>query len=532
VHPNTCQSSREAIGDSEEITHQRIFFFYITDLDIMADLAGQVEALMPLEGVDFLLNAIGFNIPEERERIMEAGLSDYEDFRYLVEKDIRDMAEEFGKRTLQNGRITFGLGRTKKLTGVMHWIQDCHRTSDVLDHNNFNEQVLAEAQSRALVRKSDIDLVDTNTKAADPGKFKDERKWPEWEKAFANYLSVIPGVNGVPLSYIVREASEPGHDIEYETFNERMIARAPLVGQYYLADSRRVHNLLTGYVQGEPSESWIRSIARYQDGRRDMFALRRHYAGEGNSTRRIGDAKRIQSTLHYKSERALSFNKFLDSLQKMFTIFEEENEPLSERAKVDELLTKVQNTSLSAAVAQLRFQLNTEGVTFTVASNHLNSAVSQTTDYQVARKIGATYTNEKQHGGRGGGRGNGRFNNRGGRGGGGRGGRGGGRFGGGGRGRGGGANTNTNYYSPAEWNKLSFEERDKIRKERDKKGEQGGSKRSVGDLSVEQFTAMISSVQRDSATTNTTETTDSGDSGNNAGNAFGGKEGAKRQKVS
>ena len=175
-----------------------------------------------------------------------------------------------------------------------------------------------------------------------------------------------------------------------------MIARAPLDGQYYLADSRRVHNLLTGYLQGEQSESWIRSIARYQDGRRDMIALRRHYAGEGNSTHRIGDAKRIQSTLHYKSERALPFNKFLDSLQKMFTIFEEENEPLSERAKVDELLTKVQNTSLSAAVAQLRFQLNTEGVTFTVAANHLNSAVSQTTDYQMARKINATNTNDRQ----------------------------------------------------------------------------------------------------------------------------------------
>jgi hypothetical protein len=43
----------------------------------------------------------------------------------------------------------------------------------------------------------------------------------------------------------------------------------------------------------------------------------------------------------------------------MFTIFEEENEPLTERAKVDELLAKVQNSSLSAAVAQLRYQLNT-----------------------------------------------------------------------------------------------------------------------------------------------------------------------------
>ena len=201
----------------------------------MADLAGQVLAVVvPLEGMDFLLNAIGFNIAEQRQRIMEAGLADYEDFRYLVDKDIRDMAEEFGKRSQLNGRIIFGLGRTKKLTGVMHWIQDCHRTSDVPDHNNFNEQALAEAQSRALVRKSDIDLVDTNTKAADPGKFKDERKWPEWEKAFVNYLSVIPGVNGVPLSYIVREEAEPEEGITYETFNERLVARAPLDGQYYL----------------------------------------------------------------------------------------------------------------------------------------------------------------------------------------------------------------------------------------------------------------------------------------------------------
>jgi hypothetical protein len=493
----------------------------------MADVA---EPPVPLEGVNFLLNAIGFNLAEQRERIMEAGLANYEDFRYLVEKDIRDMAEEFGKRTQPNGRIIFGLGRIKKLTGVMHWIQDCHRTNDVPDHNNFDEEALTEAQSRALVRKSDIDLVDTNTKAADPGKFKDERKWPEWEKAFVNYLSVIPGVNGVPLSYVVRDMAEPEDGVEYDTFNERMIARAPHTGQYFLADSRRVHNLITGFLQGEQSESWIRNIARFQDGRRDIIALCRHYAGEGNSTRRISDAKRIQSTLHYKSERALPFNKFLDSLQRMFTIFEEENEPLSERAKVDELLTKVQHTALAAAVAQLRFQLNTEGVTFTVAANHLNSAVSQTQDYQVARKISSTNTNERQQGGRGG-RGNGRFNNRGGRGGNGRG-----RGGRGGRGssgeRGGKSGFNTNYYSPAEWNKLSFEERDKIRKERDKKGEQGGSKRSIGDLSVEQFTAIISAVKSDQVTIATADSTDTNTSGGNAGNAFGGKEGAKRAKSS
>ena len=252
----------------------------------------------------------------------------------------------------------------------------------------------------------------------------------------------------------------------------------PLNGEYYIADARRVHTLLLGFLQGEQTENWIRSISRYQDGRRDMVALRRHYAGEGNSTRRIADAKKIQSSLHYKTERALPFNKFLDSLQRMFTIFEEENEPLSERAKVDELLSKVQCSGLSAAVAQLRYQLNTTGITFNIAANHLNSEVSQTPDYQLSRRINATNTTGRG-GHRGGGRGDGRgFQGRGGR---------------GGRGT---TPQKTTYYSTTEWEKLSYEERDRVRKEHDKKGEQGGSKRTISEMTTKQLaSAIISSIK-------------------------------------
>ena len=70
---------------------------------------------------------IGFDGAVDRANIMEAGLGDFKDFRFLVEKDIRKMADEFGKRTAANGRIVFGLERTKKLTGVMHWLQDCYK---------------------------------------------------------------------------------------------------------------------------------------------------------------------------------------------------------------------------------------------------------------------------------------------------------------------------------------------------------------------------------------------------------------------
>jgi hypothetical protein len=79
---------------------------------------------------------------------------------------------------------------------------------------------------------------------------------------------------------------------------------------------------------------------------------------------------------------------------------------------------------------------------------------------------------------------------------------------------------------------LSYEERDKIRKERDKKGEQGGTKRSIGDISVEHVTAIIGAMQQvpsvvsteDSITANETTTS------NQAGNAFGGKASAKKMR--
>ena len=132
-----------------------------------------------------------------------------------------------------------------------------------------------------------------------------------------------------------------------------------------------------------------------------MTALRRHYAGEGNSTRRILVAKWIQSRLHFKSKRALPFGIFLSKLQNMFTIFEDagEGEQLTERAKIDELLSKTQNLSLSAAIAQLRFMANTNtNLTFTVAANHLSQAVSQTPDYQMVRSVRSTNTSNRDGG--------------------------------------------------------------------------------------------------------------------------------------
>ena len=125
------------------------------------------------------------------------------------------MAEEFSKLFMAQGLITFCLSHIKCLTGLMHWIQDCFHANSDPDSVTFDKEALTKAQSHALIHKSDIDLVDMNTKVANPGKFKDEHKWPEWSKAFTNYLSVIPGINGVPLANVVCKEEETKDGVEY-----------------------------------------------------------------------------------------------------------------------------------------------------------------------------------------------------------------------------------------------------------------------------------------------------------------------------
>ena len=181
----------------------------------------------------------------------------------------------------------------------------------------------------------------------------------------------------MPLSYVVREKEESDIDGKFESFNERSIACCKLTGVIFQADARKVHQLLKSFLQAETAEQWIKPLAKKQNGRADMIALKNHYSGEGNTSRRIAAAEKLRETLHYKNERALPFSTFLDKLQKMFNIFEEENEEITEPAKVRMLLQKVQHPQVQAAVDALRVRASIDGLTFTVCANHLSAQISE-----------------------------------------------------------------------------------------------------------------------------------------------------------
>ena len=129
-------------------------------------------------------------------------------------------------------------------------------------------------------------------------------------------------------------------------------------------------------------------MSKRQSGREDMDALRKHYSGTDNTSRSIAAAERIHDALHYKNERAMSFSTFLAKMQKMFNIFAEENEPISEQAKVRMLIKKVEHPQLQDAVNALHVRVLMSGSTFTECVNHLSARqVSELSDTQSTRKI-------------------------------------------------------------------------------------------------------------------------------------------------
>ena len=353
-------------------------------------MAGVVD---PYIIVDQCLEWIGFGIPNQRASIStEAGFNSLNDLNDIKEKDIRDMADSFQKRTIAN-RINFGMRRRKWLIAMMHWVQDFSHCSkqptidDFVTANDF-KQVLSTAAQRGSLCKVDMDQVDTISKAADPGKLKDERKWPEWYPAFVNYLSTIPGVYGVPLSYIVHDNAAPDHACDFAgDFTEEIIACAPLNGPKFRADARKVHQLLKNFLRVESAEKWIQPLAPRGNGCDNILELHCHYKGEGNQSRRIASADNYRETLHYKSEHAMPWETFLDRMQKMFNIYKEEGEEMTENAKLRELFKHTKHPQLTESVKALEVRYDMDGLTYTQAANHLTAAVSKLPDYQMARRV-------------------------------------------------------------------------------------------------------------------------------------------------
>ncbi len=365
--------------DDEEQDNEEPVGFVPVDGDVFAPVYLSEE-----DSISQILFWIGFTDRNKRRNIITDSFSAYNDIKMLNEKDITSMALDWAGRTNANGRIHFGLRRTKLLKALVNWVQDFYRISAVPTIANINKEEFISQLHRAIHRaeiRNTMKDASANDESS-PGMLESERQWKQWEEKFVNHLRCQLGSNGIPLSYIIRENNEPNRNGDFPDFITQTIECAPLHGEYFKADRLTVFNLIVSFTTGQPSGDWIKNTLRYSNGRRSMKALRTHFAGEGNATRNLSTADRLKESLHYRSERSMTFENFLNQCQKMYTIYDKEGDPMSDEAKVRFLFKKIQHSSLRTSIEALKAQM-TAGVniTYTMAANHLTTAVSELPEF-------------------------------------------------------------------------------------------------------------------------------------------------------
>jgi hypothetical protein len=205
----------------------------------------------------------------------------------------------------------------------------------------------------------------------------------------------------------------------------------------------------------------------------------------------------------------------------MFNIFDEENESISEAAKVRLLLKKIEHPQLQDAIGALRVRSAIDGITFTKCANHLAALVSELPDQQSNRKISGAISDRPKPKGpnynlkKGGKAGNHHHKRKG-------------------------------IYMPDgsvwtghydEWNKMSDKDKQTVIDARSKNRSKGGREnksRQASDVSTDNIASMnskLDDIQRTLAAVKSStqgEGTDAPD--DNAGDSFGGRQGKRHKK--
>ena len=73
-----------------------------------------------------------------------------------------------------------------------------------------------------------------------------------WEPTLVNYLRLIPGRTGIPLSYVIRRRATPSAAQLIGPILDNYITHAPLVGDTFNFDSQSVHTLILTFIVEYP----------------------------------------------------------------------------------------------------------------------------------------------------------------------------------------------------------------------------------------------------------------------------------------
>jgi hypothetical protein len=320
----------------------------------------------------------------------------------------------------------------RNIKAFIYWCRHKYRINEVPEDEPFPLHNITEIIRNAKTHKAYIDKSKTISDTATPSQFTDKVKWIDWLPTFKNFLRAIPGRNGVPLVYIIRD-DPPVIPVAYTDFIDEYIDKAPLEGTAFITDASEVHTYLVKFIsENDTAESKVQMNANQNNGRIDFLALQEHYEGVGVNALDVTRADRLLETLFYSGEKKphMWWGQFERLLNEAFTIYDRKEGRIvhSEHMKLRILCKKVTADFLNTARSAIQLELAKDPITITYKSaltsfrNQVNlkfpPELSASNNRNRMRRINETNSQHHNGGrGRGGrgfhrGRGGGRFHGR------------------------------------------------------------------------------------------------------------------------
>ena len=244
-----------------------------------------------------------------------------------MDKIFHDLESDFktySNLTVNQGQIHLNPGTKNCIKAFIQWSRDKIR----MGLDPANEPFPVNSTAMLIHRyKTHIKIVSdskTVTEAAKPKDFTSNTKRTKWMPSFRNYLSTIPGRDGAPLAYVIRDEVNliPS---DADNILDKYVSLASLNAEAYPADTCTVRTLLVNMISGnETTEAKIQNLAQYNDGLRDFIALKEHYEGVGVHSKDITKAVDIIDNLYYSGEKPphMWWDEFEKELEWAFTTFD------------------------------------------------------------------------------------------------------------------------------------------------------------------------------------------------------------------
>ena len=284
------------------------------------------------------------------EALIGEGISGLGKLMSLSSEDIKPLCKVI--REVADIEITFM--NQKYLDAMRVWVQEKEMFNIDIWAADFNITVAKEYIAK-IHRKEDIGKDANRDAAKKPNEF-EGKDWNRFQKATDAYLSLLKGIMGIPLIYVIQKEDHPPN-INTNYANDRygeLIARAPLSSTTYGKDSHCVFQIIKGLVLKGPAFAWIQLQEAANDGRGAWKSLTAHYDGVNKKTMMKDEAYILIRTSQYMCEkRHFNFEKYLAIHIKAHQDLADNEEPMPKSRKVREFLDHINCNEMEAGVANV-----------------------------------------------------------------------------------------------------------------------------------------------------------------------------------